>query len=59
MIRISREEAIRLRQRLPSTLISVTSRQGPRRKKTYYAEESQDVLQQISAYRHLPKSLLT
>lgn len=51
MIQISREEAALLHQHAPSAWISVTGRQGPARKKTYYAEASREVLRLIDEHR--------
>ena len=51
MIQISCEEAALLHQHAPSAWISVTGRQGPARKKTYYAEASREVLMLIDEHR--------
>lgn len=51
MIQISREEAAVLHRHAPNAWISVTGRQGPARKKTYYAEASREVIRLINEHR--------
>lgn len=40
MVKISKEEAMEIREKLRNVNVAITNRQGNSKKKTYYVEES-------------------
>lgn len=52
MVKVSREEAMEIRKKLPHATVSMTNRQGPSRKKHYYVEESWSVTKLLNEMRN-------
>lgn len=54
MVKISQEEAFKIRKKFPGTHITVTNRYAPSRKKTYYCTEGFKVMRYLKRLRHEP-----
>lgn len=52
MVKVNRQEAIEIRKKLPHTVVTMTNRQGPSRKKNYYVEESWSVVKLLEEIRN-------
>lgn len=52
MVKVNREEMMEIRKKLPKAAITMTNRQGPSRKKTYYVEETWSVMNLIREIRN-------
>lgn len=54
MIKISRQEADMLREKVPGAHIAIVNRQHRSKEKTYYAEENRETMPLIYEMRGLP-----
>mgnify|MGYP000012079159 FL=1 len=54
IVKISQEEAFKIRKKFPGTHITVTNRYAPSRKKTYYCTEGFKVMRYLKKLRHEP-----
>ena len=54
IVKISQEEAFKIRKKFPGAYITVTNRYAPSRKKTYYVTESYKVMRFLARLRHEP-----
>lgn len=54
MIKISRQEADMLREKVPAAHIAIVNRQHRSKEKTYYAEENRETMPLIYKMRGLP-----
>lgn len=51
MVKASRDEVMEIRKKLPKAAVTMTNRQGPARKKTYYVEETWSVMNLLKEIR--------